>query len=42
MAIFYKYLIYANTAIMTTVLPWRKSEHPEKDGSSQSCASALG
>lgn len=39
---FYKYLIYAATAIMTSVLPWRKTKHPEKDLNSQSCASVLG
>lgn len=28
--------------IMTTVLPLRKTKHPEKDLNSQSCASILG
>lgn len=39
---FYRYWIYADTAIMTTVLPLRKTKHPEKDLNSQSCASVLG
>lgn len=39
---FYKYLTYAATAIKTSVLPLRKSKHPEKDLNSQSCASVLG
>lgn len=36
---FYK---YADTAIMTSILPLRKTNHPEKDLNSQSCASVLG
>lgn len=39
---FYKYLIYADIAIMTSVLPLRKTKHPEKDLNSQTCASVLG
>lgn len=39
---FYKYLIYADTIITTSVLPLRKTKHPEKDLNSQSCASVLG
>lgn len=38
---FYKYLIYAAMAIKTSVLPVKKTKHPE-DLNSQSCASVLG
>lgn len=34
--------IYADTAIMTSVLPLRSTKHSEKDLSSQSCTSILG
>lgn len=34
--------IYADTAIMTSILPLRSTKHPEKDLNSQSCTSILG
>lgn len=34
--------IYADTAIMTSVLPLRSTKHSEKDWNSQSCTSILG
>lgn len=34
--------IYADTAIMTSVLPLRSTKHSEKDLNSQSCTSILG